>query len=174
MWFNVVQCGEVLGGTMWYSVGRLYVVKYGEVLCGTIMCSIEVLHTTNGYSMVWYFYGTLHCSSHCEVDSHVGCIWQLWQPPSSRPTSGEHVRGLPGLVMDAEIGNRPQRPQSSPLTASPERFIPSCSSNPTWSLWSGIKSTIGFDSFCSKCIMSTAVNYEYTRSLGLIPAFSGR
>ena len=130
--FHVIQC--FLIHTLVQSCALL--VKY----------SMEVLHTTNGYSMVWYFYGTLHCSSHCEVDSHVGCIWQLWQPPSSRPTSGEHVRGLPGLVMDAEIGNRPQRPQSSPLTASPKRFIPSSSSKSTWSL--------SFDSSCSKVIMS--------------------
>ena len=65
----------------------------------------------------------------CSVCSHVVCIWQ---DPSSRLTSGAHVHGLAALVMEAEIGNRPQRPQSMPqprpplpLTASPIRFIPS-------------------------------------------------
>ena len=65
----------------------------------------------------------------CVPRSHVVCIWQ---DPSSRLTSGAHVAGLAALVMEAEIGNRPQRPQSMPqprpplpLTASPIRFIPS-------------------------------------------------
>ena len=69
------------------------------------------------------------CYVLCFPRSHVVCIWQ---DPSSRLTSGAHVHGLAALVMEAEIGNRPQRPQSMPqprpplpLTASPIRFIPS-------------------------------------------------
>ena len=69
------------------------------------------------------------CCVLCVPRSHVVCIWQ---DPSSRLTSGAHVHGLAALVMEAEIGNRPQRPQSMPqprpplpLTASPIRFIPS-------------------------------------------------
>ena len=69
------------------------------------------------------------CCVLCVPRSHVVCIWQ---DPSSRLTSGAHVAGLAALVMEAEIGNRPQRPQSMPqprpplpLTASPIRFIPS-------------------------------------------------
>ena len=65
----------------------------------------------------------------CVPRSHVVCTWQ---DPSSRLRSGAHVAGLASLVMEAEIGNRPQRPQSMPqprpplpLTASPIRFIPS-------------------------------------------------
>ena len=52
----------------------------------------------------------------CVPRSHVVCIWQ---DPSSRLTSGAHVAGLAALVMEAEIGNRPQRPQSMPQPRPP-------------------------------------------------------
>ena len=131
--------------------------------CGTMYNTLQ--NGTLGHNNVlpWFWEELLwHNHVQLRTRSPTHCSFTCWMhlaaspsPPSSRSTSGGHVRGLAALVMDAEIGNRPQRPPEyappspptasspppppppppySPLTASPKRFIPNVvSAGQTWS-----------------------------------------